>query len=86
MIVPMLSHTEAVRAAIDSLRGTLQLAAALMHVGRQVDLAGLDQEAARLCAALAILPEAEGQALRPALEDLLREIDRATAAVLEPPD
>ena len=81
----MSNHARAVHAAIESLQGTLQVATALVTSGRTVDLAGLDQEAARLCAALGALPAAQAAALRPALEALLRDLDR-TAVALGPPD
>ena len=79
----MFSHAQAVQAAIESMQGTLQLADALMRSGRVVDFAGLDREAARLCAAVGVLPVTEAVALRPALEALVRDLDRAAVA-LEP--
>lgn len=82
---PMSNHAEAVRAAIESLQGTLQVAAALVRSGRAVDLAGLDQDAARLCAAIVLLPDTQAAALRPAMEALVRDLDRTTAALV-PPD
>ncbi len=82
----MLSHAEAVGAAIESLRGTLQIAAALVESGRAVDLGGLDQDAARLCMALGSLPREEAQPLRPALEALMRDLDRTQAALGPPLD
>ncbi len=81
----MSNHARAVHAAIESLQGTLQVAAALVNAGRAVDLAGLDQEAARICVALGALPAPQAAALRPAMEALLRDLDHTTAA-LRPPD
>lgn len=62
-------------AAIDSLQGTLTMARALVLAGREVDLHGLDREAARLCAAVACLPGDSGQALLGSLIGLTREVD-----------
>ncbi len=80
----MAAAAEASLAAIQSMQAMLQIAGALLHAGRRVDLGGLDAEAARLCMAIGLLPQAEAMPLRPALEGLLRELDRVTAA-LPPP-
>lgn len=77
----MSPHAEAVHAAIESLQATLQIATALARSGRAIDLAGLDQDAARLCTAVALLPALQATALRPAMEALLRDLDGTTAAV-----
>jgi hypothetical protein len=71
-------------AAIESLHGTVLMARALVSTGRQIDLAGLDAEAATLCAAVALLPPSTARPLRPALEALAREVD-GLAAVLPSP-
>jgi hypothetical protein len=81
----MPTHAQAVHAAIEAMRGTLLMAAVLVRSGRNIDLAGLDLEAARLCTALGALPAEQAVALRPAMEALLRDVDR-TAAALAPPD
>lgn len=65
----------AMLAAIDSLHGTLAMARALVLAGRQVDLAGLEREAARLCAAIVCLPGDSGQLLLGSLHGLTQEID-----------
>ena len=78
----MSTHAQAVHAAIESMRGTLLIAAVLVRSGRHIDLAGLDQEAARLCAALGALPAPEAKALCPAMEALLRDVDRTAAALV----
>jgi hypothetical protein len=75
----------AVGAAIESLQGTLRIAAALLLAGRTLDLDGLEGDAARLCLAVGLLPAADAAALRPALEALLHDLDRL-AGVLAPPD
>ena len=71
-------------AAIDSLQGTLTMARALVLAGREVDLAGLDREAARLCAAVACMPGDSGQALLPSLIGLTREVDALSVSIPEP--
>ncbi|MCO6419904.1 hypothetical protein JYK14_27635 [Siccirubricoccus sp. KC 17139] len=68
-------YTAPVLAAIQSMQGTVTLARALSEGGRRIDLAGLDAEAARLCAAVAVLPKPAGQSLRPALLALLAEVE-----------
>ena len=72
------------RAAIDTIRGTLQVARALVDSGRRIDLEGLESGAAAVCAAVAMLPPEDARPLRPALEALLREVNDLTAA-LGPP-
>jgi hypothetical protein len=71
-------------AAIDSMQGTLTMARALVLAGREVDLAGLDREAARLCAAVACLPGDSGQALLASLMGLTREVDLLSVCMPEP--
>jgi hypothetical protein len=72
-------------AAIDSLRGTVTMARVLVESGRTIDLAGLDAEAATLCAQVAKLPAAIGQRLRPALEALVRDVEGLAATLPYPP-
>lgn len=74
-------ETLATLAAIDSMQGTLTLARALVEAGRQVDLAGLEREAERLCAALACLPEGSATQLRAPLHGLAQELDRLTVTL-----
>jgi hypothetical protein len=61
--------------------GTLQVARALAQSRRSIDLAGLDQEIGRLCAAALDLPAAQGRAMRPLLVDVLAELDALAACV-----
>jgi hypothetical protein len=75
------THTEAVRAAIESMGGTVLMARALVEGGRRVDLEGLDRDATALCAAVLALREAEARSLRPALEALLHQVNDLTAEV-----
>jgi len=74
----------ATMAAIDSMRGTLSVARALVLSGREVDLRGLDAEAQRLCAAVVCLPGAAAQALLDPLMGLTREVD-LLAICIPPP-
>jgi hypothetical protein len=68
-------HAKAVRAAIEAMDGTLLMARALVEGGRRIDLAGLDGEAARLCAAVMALDAGEARGMRPALEALRLQLD-----------
>ncbi|MCU0887898.1 MAG: hypothetical protein MUF65_03780 [Rubritepida sp.] len=72
---------QATLAAIESLGNTLALARAFVSAGREVELAGLDSEAARLCAALACLPEGAGATLQLPLHALAGEVDRLIGAI-----
>jgi hypothetical protein len=63
------------RAAIESMRGTLAVARALVESGRQVDLSGLDAGTAALCAAISMLPVEAARPMLPALVALLAEVD-----------
>ena len=76
-------HTEAVRAAIDTLGGTVAVARALVDGGRIIDLSGLERDCAMLCAALMALDVADARRLKPALEELLYQVNRL-AAHMEP--
>jgi hypothetical protein len=74
--------TPAVR-LLEQLGGVLRLARVLAAARRPLDLAGLDDLAGRLCAAALDLPPEQGRALRPALTDLLGELDALVAACRE---
>ncbi len=74
-------HAEAVRAAIESMGGTIAIARALVEGGREVDLEGLDRDANALCVAVMTLERDEARRLRPALEALLRQVNELTAEV-----
>lgn len=82
MLRPMEQTIElaATLAAIESLHGMMSVARALVAAGREVDLAGLDGEAQRLCAAVACLPRDSGQRLRIPLIELREELDRLRRA------
>jgi hypothetical protein len=61
--------------------GTLRMARALAQSHRDIELAGLDQEIGRLCAASLDLPTEQGRAMRPLLIDVLAELDALAASV-----
>ncbi|MCB4823700.1 hypothetical protein [Roseicella aerolata] len=63
------------------MHGTLLLARALVESGRQIDLTGLDAGAAALCAAIATLPPESARPLRPALLELLAQVEGLGAAL-----
>lgn len=65
--------------AVARLRASLAVAHGLVRSGREVDLAGLDGEAARLCAAAACAGPAAHPALRDALTAAAREVERLEA-------
>lgn len=72
---------KALTASIDIMRDTLAMARALVRGGRQVDLAGLEEEAAAICAALASSPPAQALPLRPAMLALVAELDALTVTM-----
>lgn len=74
----------AVSAAIDRLRNTIAMARALVLSGREVELAGLDAEAERLCAAVVCLPDEAGRHLLDPMMGLTREVD-LLAICIPPP-
>lgn len=71
----------AIRAAIEAMDGTLVMARALVEGGRRIDLAGLEEEASRLCAAVMTLTPEEARLLRLPLEGLLRQVDALSASL-----
>ncbi|KAA5611116.1 hypothetical protein [Rhodovastum atsumiense] len=81
--VPSSASAQHAQALTESLAATLHLARALVAARRNLDLAGLDQEAGRLCAAILDLPPAEGLALRPRLISLLADLDALSADLAE---
>jgi hypothetical protein len=72
-------------ALADAISGTLRLARALVLSGRHVDLAGLDADVARLCAACLDLPPAQGRRLSPRLAAILADLDTLRATLAETP-
>ena len=59
------------------------MARVLAECGRAIDLAGLDREAAALCASVQALPREEAQQLRPLLVALLRDVTALAATLPE---
>ncbi|MGG5817954.1 hypothetical protein [Falsiroseomonas sp. HW251] len=80
---PSARHAEAVLAAIETLGGTVAVARALVESGRMIELAGLERDCAMLCAAMMALDPPEAKRLRPALEELLFQVNRL-ASQLDP--
>jgi hypothetical protein len=74
---PGLTLQPADRAAsqAQALLATLSIARTLVQSRRRIDLAGLDQEVGRLCAATLDLPIEQGRTLRPQLAAVLAELD-----------
>ncbi len=73
--------TLATLGSIETLRATVAMARALVETGREVELAGLEHEAAALCQAVRALPAHAGRAMRPAMLSLMREVE-ALAVIL----
>jgi len=71
----------AVATAVEGLTGLVSVARALVEAGREVDLTGLDGEAARVCAALACLPADLAGSLLAPLDAAVREVDALRAAL-----
>ena len=74
----------AVLAAIKAMGESLTRAEASLAEGYGLDLAGLDAEIARLCAAAGATPVAMAPALRRNLEALLVQVERLQAALPRP--
>ena len=68
-------------AAAEAVAGTLRMALLLAESRRRIDLAGLEEEVGRLCAAALDLPPEEGRAMRPLLLGVLAELDALAACV-----
>ena len=71
-------------AAIEALQATFDVAGALVAEGRSIDLAGLEEEAGRVCAAALAAPRAAVPAVLRRLEALRDSLDRLRAG-LSPP-
>ncbi len=71
----------AVLAAAEAMDTMLSVAIGFVRAGRQVDLAGLEQQAARLCAAALGCPADAHPMLRAALIPLVPRLDALTAAL-----
>lgn len=77
-------QTEIVLAAAEAMEATLAVAEALVAERRRVDLAGLEDEVGRLCAAALAAPRAAAPALRVRFEALVRSLDRLRAGLAPP--
>jgi hypothetical protein len=77
-------HGLAVLAAIQAMGESLTRAEASLAEGYWLDLAGLDAEIARLCAAAREAPPAMAPALRRGLEALLAQVERLQASLPRP--
>jgi DNA-binding MurR/RpiR family transcriptional regulator len=78
---PPISAADRATALATSVAAMLRLAQALVAARRDIDLAGLEQDTGRLCAAVLDLPHAQGRALRPTLAAVLAELDMLAKAV-----
>jgi uncharacterized protein (DUF1778 family) len=78
-------HSPEVHAAnlADSVSLVLQAARTVVEQQAALDLAGLDWDVGRLCAACLDLPPEQGRALRGRLQALAEELDALRAAVVE---
>ena len=77
-------HGMAVLAAIKAMGETLTQAEASLAEGYTLDLAGLDGEIGRLCAAAQQAPPSMAPALRRGFEVLLGQVERLQAALPKP--
>ena len=77
-------HGMAVLAAIKAMGESLTQAEASLAEGYGLDLAGLDAEIVRLCAAAREAPPAMAPALRRGLEALLAQVERLQASLPRP--
>ena len=77
-------HGVAVLAAIKAMGESLTRAEASLAEGHTLDLAGLDGEIARLCAAAQAATPAMAPALRRGLTGLLAQLDRLRMALRRP--
>jgi hypothetical protein len=57
------------------------MARALVESGRRIELDGLENDAAALCAALMLLSPEAARALRPALIGLRRQVDELATSL-----
>lgn len=71
-----------IAAAIEAMAATLATAHALVATGRRIDLAGLDGEIGRICAATLALPRPQTRLLRPMLLALEHELAALIATLV----
>lgn len=77
-------QTAVLIASIDAMEATLAVAEALVIERRRIDLAGLEREVGRICAAALAVPPAAIPDVRLRLEALVRGIDRIEGALAPP--
>mgnify|MGYP001279794907 FL=1 len=77
-------QTAVLVAAIDAMEATLAVAEALALERRRIDLAGLEAEIGRICAASLAVPRAAAPGIRLRLEGLVRVLDRLRAGAAPP--
>jgi hypothetical protein len=71
-------------AAIEAMEATLSVAEALAVERRRIDLAGLEAEIGRICAAALAAPRAAAPDVRLRLEALVRVLDRLRVGLAPP--
>ena len=77
-------QTAVLIAAIDAMEATLSVAEALARGRRRIDLAGLETEIGRICAASLAVPRASASDVRLRLEALVRVLDRVRGGLAPP--
>jgi hypothetical protein len=77
-------QTAVLVAAIEAMEGTLAVAEALAIERRRIDLAGLEAEIGRICAASLAAPKGAVADVRLRLEALLRQLDRLRTGLAPP--
>lgn len=77
-------ETVVLMAAIEAMEATLAVAGALAAGRRRIDLAGLEEEIGRLCAAALAAPKEAVPAIRLKLEALRLALDRLRAGLPRP--
>jgi hypothetical protein len=81
---PSARQTAVLIAAIEAMEGTLAVAGALAAEHRRIDLAGLEAEIGRICAASLAAPRHAAPDIRARLQALLRAHDRLRAGLAPP--
>lgn len=77
-------HTAVLVAAIEAMEATLAVAEALAAERRRIDLAGLEAEIGRICAASLAVPKGAVPDVRLRLEALVRALDRLRTGLAPP--
>jgi len=69
------SGLDATAMIVETMAATMLMARALLVAGHRIDLDGVEREVGDLCAEAVALPREDGRRLRPALQQLLREVE-----------